>query len=117
MISTHPKTFFKPPTLKCLIPSCVPTMTPKSTAQENNNTVAGNSWIDAILPIKPDNELKKIKAEAVPDASLMEVHPKKTIKGDRKIPPPVPVNPDNNPITAPSMSATNQLISTLLGLS
>ena len=116
-MSTHPKTFFKPPTFRCLIPSCVPIITPKSAAEENNNTVVGNSWIDAILPIKPDNELKKIKAEAVPDASLMEVHPKKTIKGDRKIPPPVPVNPDNNPITAPSMSATNQLISTLLGLS
>ena len=92
-------------------------ITPESTAKENKNIVVGSSCNDVMLPINPDNELKKIKADAVPEASLMEVHPKKTIRGDKKIPPPVPVSPDNNPITIPSINATTQLISALGGFS
>ena len=70
----------------------------------------GGKWpIDEKFPAKPANELHKIKIEAVPDASLIVVHPKKIISGDKKIPPPVPVKPDSKPMTPPRKRANKKL--------
>ncbi len=61
------------------------------------------------MPSRPNRELKKIKIAAVPLAPFTVVHPAKRISGDKKIPPPVPVKPDKNPITAPTRTASHML--------
>ena len=61
--------------------------------------------MDERLPNKPAIEFNKIKAAAVPDAALTDVHPNNTMSGERKIQPPVPVNPEMKPMLAPAIKA------------
>ena len=84
-------------------------ITPNNTANKNKNMVFGIKLTDAMLPIRPDTELKKINAAAVPEAPLIVVQPSIKISGDRKIPPPVPVNPERNPIIKPAKIPINGL--------
>jgi hypothetical protein len=53
----------------------------------------------AIFPASPAIELQRMNTAATPDAGFVADHPRNNRSGDRKIPPPVPVRPDNRPIT------------------
>ena len=66
------------------------------------------------MPKSPEIELNRINAAAVPDAPFIVVHPKKTINGDKNMPPPVPVRPEINPIKVPANKA-NQKFTVLWG--
>ena len=86
------------------MPSWVPIKTPPRTAKAYKNIAFGIKLTEVIFPKRPDIELNKINAAAVPEAPFTLVQPKKTINGDRKIPPPVPVSPEINPIMTPANS-------------
>lgn len=58
-----------------------------------------------ILPSKPAIELTKTKLADSPDDWRVSAHPITSKSGERKIPPPVPVNPESKPIAAPERSA------------
>ena len=90
-----------------MIPSCVPIITPHNTENENRNIVLGMKFIDVMLPKRPDIELKRINAAAVPEAPLIVVQPRIRISGDKKIPPPVPVSPESKPIIYPAKKPIN----------
>ena len=62
----------------------------------------GIKLIEVIFPKRPEIELNKINTAAVPDEPFTVVQPRKTINGDKKIPPPVPVRPERNPIITPA---------------
>ena len=66
------------------------------------NIVFDIKLTEVIFPRRPDIELNKINAATVPEEPFTLVQPKKTINGDKKIPPPVPVRPERNPIITPA---------------
>ncbi len=52
-------------------------------------------------PIKPAIELTRINEALIPEVVRVLAQPEKRMMGERKIPPPVPVRPDNPPIIPP----------------
>ena len=101
IIRTTPRARRTPSFENCLIPSRVPINAPMITASAKIHIASGRFETEEMCPSKPNTEFVRINRAAVPDAPLTEVQPKKMISGDKKIPPPVPVNPDSNPIDAP----------------
>ncbi len=59
-----------------------------------------------ICPTRPATELRQIKTQAAAATSFGLPHRKLSINGERKIPPPMPIIPDNNPRTAPTEKET-----------
>ena len=101
IISTAPNARRTPSFENCLIPSRVPIKAPTITASAKIHIASGRFETEEMCPSRPKTEFVRINSAAVPDAPLTEVQPKKMISGDKKIPPPVPVNPESNPIDAP----------------
>ena len=87
----------------------MPIKTPNNTENPYKNIVLGIKFIDATLPKRPEIELKRIKAAAVPEAPFIVVQPRININGDKKIPPPVPVSPERRPIIYPAKIPINGL--------
>ena len=113
IINTTPNDFFTPSSIKYLIPNWVPMSAPNITANEYKQISEGKDLTMEMLPNKPAVELNKINKAAVPYAPFTEVQPRNTIKGDKNIPPPVPVKPDINPINNPAKNPRNGLTSFL----
>ena len=65
----------------------------------------GNDFVIKRLPAKPEMEFTKINNADTAAAFFASAQPMKSKSGVRKIPPPVPVRPDNNPIPAPDANA------------
>lgn len=74
---------------------------PRTTASKNKGKVEGREEVEEKFPSRPARELRKIKAATVPLADFTAVHPNQIIRGDKKMPPPVPVMPDKKPIQSP----------------
>jgi hypothetical protein len=53
-------------------------------------------------PTSPLAELMKMNTEATAEASLLVPQRMSRIRGERKIPPPMPTMPESNPMTAPT---------------
>lgn len=73
---------------------------------ENKKTTGGKEFTEDRLPNKPAIELRRINPAAVPEAALTVVQRIKTIIGDKKMPPPVPVSPEIKPIIIPVKKAS-----------
>ena len=56
-------------------------------------------------PNKPAIEFTKINNAEIAAVCFIVAHPKSSNIGLKMIPPPIPINPDKNPITAPIQSA------------
>jgi hypothetical protein len=101
MISTAPNARLTISFENCLMPNLVPISAPTITAIANSHNASGNSDTDEMCPSNPKTEFVRINNAAVPEAPLTDVQAKNMISGERKMPPPVPVNPESKPITAP----------------
>gem|GEM_PF-2177343 len=63
---------------------------------------SGIKWVEAMHPIRPAMEFTRINAALIPEVVRVLAQPEKSIMGDRKIPPPVPVKPESPPINPPA---------------
>lgn len=61
-------------------------------------------------PKSPEMEFTKINKAETAALFLISAQPKSKITGLKIIPPPMPINPDKNPITAPMKSAKGMFI-------
>ena len=55
--------------------------------------------------MRPNTELANMNSATVPLAPFVVVHPANIIRGERNMPPPVPVNPARKPIKPPVKTA------------
>jgi hypothetical protein len=83
------------------LPSSDPIKPPTATATAHTGRASGRYRILAKLPASPAMELTRMKAAEVPDVGRLPAQPVNSSKGLRKIPPPVPVNPESRPIAPP----------------
>jgi hypothetical protein len=78
---------------------------PTAAATAHTGRASGRYRILAKLPASPAVELTKMKAAEVPDVGRVPAQPVNSSKGLRKIPAPVPVNPESRPIAPPQVTA------------
>jgi len=79
---------------------------PIATTTKAKNKLSGKDLTVEICPSSPEIELNRIKALDNPPAVRGPANPTKSNSGVRKIPPPVPVNPESKPKTAPIINKT-----------
>ena len=60
-------------------------------------------------PANPDNEFTKMNRALTAAVRFMSAHFNSNNIGDKMIPPPIPISPDKNPITAPIITDRNTL--------
>src|SRR5579859_2978987 len=84
-----------------LVPKVVPSRPPRITATIYKGNSGGSEQTVARLPSSPAIELPKMKSAAMPDVVRRSDHDIKIMTGDKKMPPPVPVSPDRNPMPIP----------------
>lgn len=78
---------------------------PSTTTIAQIGSTRGTSRTLDTLPRRPETELTRMNAAARLALSRMSAHRVKTSNGLRKMPPPVPVNPERNPIAPPLATA------------
>src|SRR5436190_21905181 len=88
------------------LPYSAPSQPPMSTATAKIATCGGNC-ADFMLkpPARPAIEFTKMKGAATAEVCLVPAQPIISSSGDRKMPPPTPVNPERKPRTAPTAIA------------
>lgn len=91
-------------------------MPPKITTTSNEIEETGNVPPFAANPKKPAMEFTKINNAETAAVCLMVAQPKSNNTGLNIIPPPIPSNPDKNPIAAPIPKAIGRLTGFKLGL-
>ena len=90
------------------LPKCEPIAPPMIAAAERITANAGMDCLALINPARPAIEFTKINNAETADACFVFAHLEKSKRGVRKIPPPVPVRPERNPIPEPTASAVGK---------
>ena len=86
-----------------LLPKYEPAV-PKSAALTIKGKInAGKYPVEPILPVNPAMEFTRINRAETAEAVFVLAHPINITKGDKNIPPPVPVRPDKSPRPAPML--------------
>ncbi len=83
------------------VPSWLPRNPAKATMGTQRKIASGRKWVEAIHPARPAMELTRMKAALIPEVVRVLAQPEKSMMGERKIPPPVPVRPESPPINPP----------------
>ena len=89
-----------------LLPKYDPTTPPIITAIPRGKISDGMFSVERKFPNKPEIEFNKINSAETAAAFFVVAQRISKSNGVRKIPPPVPVSPDNNPRKAPTPIAT-----------
>src|SRR5260370_41610585 len=81
-------------------------MVPPATAQKTRGRANnGSCRVLLMLPARPEIELTRMNSAETADAVFVFAQRMKIKIGVRKIPPPVPVNPESSPRPAPTETA------------
>ena len=89
------------------LPQREPSSPPAVAAITSQGHDAGNSPSDPTWPSSPAAELTKINGADTAAAAFGSAQRKNKINGVKKIPPPTPINPEINPIDAPTRTITH----------
>ena len=107
---TKAKTFRNTLLFIFLLPKYPPRIPPiKTTAIKDTEDIGTIPPFDK-NPKSPEIEFTKINNAETAALFLISAQPKSKITGLKMIPPPIPINPDKNPITAPMKSANGMFI-------
>src|SRR5207244_8761925 len=90
------------------LPKCEPTAPPMIAAPERTAAKAGMDCLALTKPARPAIEFTKINNAETADACFVFAHLEKRRRGVRKIPPPVPVRPERNPMPEPTANAAGK---------
>src|SRR6476661_5813716 len=90
------------------LPKYEPIAPPTIAATERINANAGMDCLALTKPARPAIEFTKINNAETADACFVFAQLEKSKRGVRKIPPPVPVRPERNPMPEPTASAAGK---------
>ena len=110
MHKTKAKTVRKVGVLNFLLPKYAPAIPPIIAAISINEEDVGKVPPFVTNPKRPAIELTKINNAETAAVCFMVAHPKRSSTGLKIIPPPIPISPDINPITAPMNNAKGMLM-------